>query len=312
MTTPLVPGYSGIPDEATLGFICWFSISEPRVTADDVANAIQASGMTVKAPGAPRTGDAFKRACRESERKKVPLNSEAYANALIRSVAQSATEVERHLVIEVVDEKGKRLSYETCAELRLDRTTGKLHVRQYRLDPERDQISTAVLKDLVANFDDAQTYIEAQVLRYLIREQLKEMHAVNVRPYGGVYFFPISQKQLGLALDQFTKSLGPDCIFHSLPLINVKEQREMLKAAFETSIHDEATQLAGELHDVVREGKKMTAAQFATYKKRHTQLMRQVEEYRGLTEDELDKANTEMDLLNGRILRVFEEDLIKT
>lgn len=307
MTTPNIPGMGELPLDMTLGFISWYSISNPKVTHTDVAATMERLGMTVAKPKAPRKGDAFKRACRYSERKGVPIpGTNHHANFLIRHVAQSALEVERHLVLEEVDEENRKLGYDVCAELVFDRVNDQLKIRQKKLGPDKDALVGQVLIELAEEFEDAQTFLDPQKLRLIMRDQLAAMRSVNVRPYGSVYFFPARYADMGHALEEFAGSLGDGCSFHTLPLVNTAKQREMIRGAFTTAIHEEASQVAEELARAIDNGKKLSDREFGEYRARYARLMENVADYKLLVDDQLEQAELEMELVQTRVMGALD------
>jgi hypothetical protein len=310
----VLPDYAaGLPDEATLGYIAWYTITQPVVTHEQLEEMVADLPLSKTVlPKAPRMGDAFKRACRYSERKKVPIpGADTFANFLIRNVTQDADEVERHLVLEIVDVEGKRLEYHIVAQMTFNRTKSNLYVRQLQVDDELLTLTKETLKLFTDNFDTATKYLEAQVLRLMIRQQLELMSATSVRPQGSVYFIPVASKEQAEALETLCQRLGHGSIFHSLPLIDSTKQREMVKAAFETDVHDQAAQLIAELTGKRRDGKTITAKAWEKYQGKFKKLKASAGDYATIVDDELDKVKIEIESLNKNLTEFLTEGLVK-
>lgn len=314
MTSPL-PGYAqGISEDMLLGHIAWYTITQPRLSRDDIFDLVTELGLDpVIVPKPPRAGDAFKRACRYSERKGLTLEfTDNTVNFLIRSVAQNANEVERHLVLEIVDPEGRHLTYHDAAHMVLDRKKGSLNVSVKRIDDELDALTRETLKLFTAKLKESQEFIDAQVIRRMIRDQLTYMHAISVRSGGSVYFIPYKEHELTEALEQFAAHCGDGSAFHSLPLIDDKKQREMIQAAFESEVHDEATQVITELSNMIDTGKTITVNGLATYKNRFNQVKERLGEYQGLVDVELLKAQTEIAAMETQIADFLVSGLVQT
>jgi hypothetical protein len=297
-----------------LGHIAWWTVTKPRLTHDDVLTLVTDLGMDAAiVPKPPRGGDAFKRACRYSERKGLPIQySDHLANFLIRAVTQTHEDIERHLVLEVVDGDGRQLEYHIAAHLRYDRKSGTLHVGKKKISSDLDPLVDDTLQQFAGNLDEAAKYIDAQVIRRMIREQLTLLHAISVRSGGSVYFIPYREHKTTEALEEFLTHCGPGSAFHALPLIDDKKQREMIQLAFESEVHDEATQLIAELRQARIQEREMTTSAWAVYKDRLSDLNERRQEYSTLVDIELDKAHAEVTALSTALEDYLTSGLIKT
>jgi hypothetical protein len=313
MTNP-IPGYAtGIPDDQLLGFISWYTITDPKKTLEEVVELITTLDLDPYIiPNAPRLGDAFKRACRYSEKKGIPIPlTTNTANVLIRPVSTTAEEVERHMVLEEVDAKGKRLNYTVVAHLKFNRTNNVFSIDERKLPIEIANIVQAAIGQFNANFADAAKYIDSQVLRRMIRDQLDLMSAIGVRRQGSVYFYPVAQKAKGEALEEFCKGLGDGCTFHNLPLVNTGKQREMIRYAFESEVHDMAQQAILELNTKMDQQTEITSRAWAEYRKKLSDLQLRMTEYGALVETELLQGSTEMAALQEKLEDFLVSGLVK-
>lgn len=313
MTSP-IPGYAaGVPDDQLLGFISWYSITSPKKTHEEIVDLVTSLDLDpFIIPNAPRLGDAFKRACRYSEKKGIPVPLTANsANILIRSVSTTQTEVERHMVLEEVDAQGKRLTYDVVAHLKFNREKNVFNIEQKALKTPYAEIVQAAIGEFNENFDDAAKYIDAQVIRRMIREQLDLMSAIGVRRQGSVYFYPITQKDRGEALERFCTALGDGCSFHNLPLVNTGKQREMIKFAFESEVHDAAQQAIKELNEYMEHDTEITSRAWAEYRKSLSDLSLRMKEYQGLVETELVQGETELAAMQSKLEDFLVSGLVK-
>ncbi len=314
VTSP-VPGYGqSIPETMLLGHIAWWTVTNPRLTHDDVLTLVTDLGMDPAiVPKPPRGGDAFKRACRYSERRGLSIPySDHQANFLIRSVAQTHEDIERHLVLEVVDGDGRQLDYHIAAHLRYERSTGTLHVGQKKISSDLDPMVDETLQLFAAKLEDATKYIDAQVIRRMIRDQLDMLHAISVRSGGSVYFIPWREHKTTEALEIFLTNCGDGSAFHSLPLIDDSKQREMIQAAFENEVHEEATQLITELRQSKLQEKEMTSTAWAIYRDKLNDLQARRSEYTDIVDFELLKAEAEVKALETALTDYLTSGLIKT
>lgn len=254
-------------------------------------------------PNPPRPGDAFKRACRYSERTNLPIPaSPNTANVMIRSVKNTSTEIDRHMVLEIVDPEGKHLSYDTVAEFNYNRPKDELQTTfRFTGHPDYDAIVRASVDLFKAQIRHATNFLDAQSIRRMIRDQLERMSAISVRRQGSVYFYPATKRDQGDALQSLCQAFNSGSSFHHLPLINTENQREMIKNAFEEEVHEETMQMVGELRRYMEEERVITDGAWAEYRKRQNILMARAKEYQALVDFEVSKAETELEMLKTSI-----------
>lgn len=301
-------------DDLILGYIAWYTVAKPQLTHADIMNLVQELGLDPAIiPKPPRAGDAFKRACRYSERSGVPIPySGNTANFLIRPVAQSLEDIERHVVCEIVDPDGRKLTHHVCAELKFERKTGVLHVSVLKVSDDLDPIIEETLDDFAAKLKDSTKYIEAQVIRSMIRRQLEYMNAVLARPKGSVYFIPKKHKAIMEGLEEFMTYCGAGSGFHSLPLVDDTKQQEFVSNAFQDGVHERATKIIAELNALNDQGKEITPDTWNDYKKRFDALVSKRDEYDDLVDFELTKAETELEAVQTQLNDFLLSGLIKT
>ena len=309
-----IPGYQqDLPDEMVLGYIAWYTITHPKVAHEELVEWIDELGLSpsIVSKTGPRTGDAFKRACRYSERKGVPIpGSENTVNIMFRSVATTTTEVERHMVAEVVDPNGRRLHYHTAATMVLNRKTNVLNTTTNRVAGPLQEILDESLTAFKANLEDALKYVDPQALRRLIRQQLRLMLAISVRPKGSVYYFPGAYREQGEALEELCERIGSGSGFHMLPLVNTRKQRDMIKVAFTKDIHEEAQQVFQDLRKLSSK-KEVQASVVAALKSRVDTVERMVDSYESLIDEQLTQAKAEAVMMRKELMSILMSGAVK-
>jgi len=314
MTSPL-PGYGkGLTDDTILGYIAWYTVTKPQLTHEDIMQLVIDNGLDpVIVPKPPRAGDAFKRACRYSERLglEIPYSPNT-ANFLIRPVAQTLDDIERHVVLEIIDPDGRKLTHSTAAALRFERKAGALNVKMEQLDPDLQPMLEDTMDNFASILKDSTKYVEAQVIRRMIRLQLEHMHAVLARAKGSVYFIPKSQKKLMEGLESFTANCGKGSVFHSLPLVDDTKQQELVRGAFEEGVHEQSQQIISELSAFLSQDKEITANAWNDYKQKLVALTHKANEYTELVDVELTKSQVELEAVNAQLQDFLLSGLVKS
>lgn len=356
MANPLAGYGAGIRKETLLGWVAWYGISEAEVKYDDLKAKFEELELDLEAlPAEIRAIDAFKRACRYTQAKKVPINgSDRYANVMVRDVAADRETTERQMVIEVVDSEGRRLEYEVAARLIFTKKiytvswedeNGKTQNQRFYLNADaqnymedhegdnvrvssmdraevtvekiwtagtHDDIVDRAIADFHWQFDRASQYLDTQTLRQMIRRQLDYMKSFMLRRNGSVYFLPKNEEKRATALCQLLDWIGGGSVFHILPLIDTEKQREMIQAAFEDEVHEEAMQMIVQLQDNLKSAKPITAAAWATYRERKDELLSRSKVYSDLIEREFAKAGTELAVLDDTMSEMLNLGLVKS
>lgn len=297
-----------------IGYIAWYSIADPKISAEKFKELMRDNGLnTALAPKKIRSVDAFKRACRNSERKKIPIGDDKYVNLLIRAVSTSAEETERHIVREVVDQSGKRLSYLDVAKLKFDRENESVSVsaRQLPTQEENDLIAETI-RQFKSELHDATNYLESQVIRNTIRNQLKVTNAVNVRSKGSVYFIPVDSKDIVVGLEGLCEALNSGSVFHSVPLLDTSKQREMVKAAFEADVHQKAAANIAKLQEYISSGRKIGPKAWQQHRDELNRLVGAKKDYKGIVDHELTKADVEIQALKDKLEKMLVDGHVTT
>lgn len=316
MTNPL--RQPDLVDDLLLGHISWYTITGPQITHDELETLVNDIGLSPSiTPKAPRPGDAFKRACRYSERANIPLRgTDNTANILIRSVAQNPQEIERHMVLEEVDPDGRKLNHTDVAHLRFERQkidTGKLHVKKQTVESkELGEIVDESIQLFISNVESASKYIDSQAIRRMIRDQLDISNAIAVRRKGSVYFLPKSSNDVITKLEEFCDHMGPGSEFFAVPMPDTTKYRDFITNAFTAEVHDESIQLITELQAKLGTNKPITAKSYADYKKRYDVLNARSAEYGSLVEDQMTAADLELKALNSNLKRFLLDDMVKS
>lgn len=297
-----------------LGFIAWYTIQDPKISHEQLMELVKASGHlnTSIVPNPARLGDAFKRACRYSDRYglAIPYTNNV-GNVMIRDVLTTPTEIERHMVLEIVDPEGRTLEFHTAAMLKFNRTNSTFNVRQMAIDPDINPIIESSIDFFRQKFDEAVGTIDPQAIRRMIRDQLDLMGGIAVRRQGSVYFYPAKYKQQGEALEELCRNLNSGSTFHHLPLVDDHKQREMIQAAFEEEVHEEATELIKQLLIKREKGQAVTAKAWEEYQTRMNALNERRAEYEKLVTHEITKAEIELESLQGHLEDMLMDGLVK-
>lgn len=210
-------------DGTILGHLMWFSVGKQLVKSSDLLNTLQQAGLEESwMPNPIRSTDAFRRATKEIETKKATGQANVFENYLIREVFADRDQIQRNIVVETVDQNGKRLDYDSQAGI-------------ITLDKKNDSLTFVTSNDTAKELceDDEQKfnvykeYYSAQQVRVMVSRILQSLAPTPVRPNGGIYFVPDSHTEGLNKLVTFTSALE-NSEGYKIPVVNTYDNKQMV------------------------------------------------------------------------------------
>ncbi|WP_047981734.1 DUF6744 family protein [Ornithinibacillus contaminans] len=219
--------------EGTIGNLFWYSIGNHLITREELEQKFNQSSIDhAWLPNPIRLSDAFRRATREIQQKKVPSSDpKKFLNFLTREVYSDTEMIQRNVVIETVDQSGKRLEYNSnAAVIKLDKNDGSIKVEVQEGQEQAEQLA----REAEERFEKYSTYYASQNLRIMIAKILGSLAPTQVRPNGGVYFIPSTyENELGKLNDLVNLLNNSEA--YSIPLFDTKDNRGMVNK----KLHDD-------------------------------------------------------------------------
>jgi hypothetical protein len=212
--------------EGTIGDLFWYSIGSQLIERQELTTKFNDAAMDYSwLPNEIRISDAFRRATREIQRKKVPTSdTKVFLNFLTREVYSDSDSIQRNIVIEQVDQSGKRLDYNSTATvIQFDKKDVSIKIMaQDGEDQARD-----LAEEAKERFYQYTKFYAAQNLRVMVAKILSSFAPTQVRPNGGVYFVPKTYH------DDLTKlttlvNLLENSEAYTIPLFDTKDNRGMV------------------------------------------------------------------------------------
>lgn len=290
-----------------LGYLAWYTITDCKITRNDLEAAFNHVGLDLKylpKPISPR--DAFRRASKQGELKRYPIDKDRYLNLLVREVSQDAKTIVYQIVREVVDSKNVRLEYTPIAQLKLEGDT--LDVSMLSNIEATERCAVAAVQDA---YKIERDHYNGQTIRNIIMDILNTCKPVAVRPSGGVYFVPKQYGNTLEALRQLIDQLAPWSInrrprFWTVPVVDAQEQREMLGESLEEDIASESTRLIDEMTKILKGSRTITPLVTQQYAERIKALAEKVRTYEDMLDTRLVTVKSNLDLVRQQALLLME------
>lgn len=208
-----------------LGHMFWFSVGKQLVNATALKDALLNSGLDESwMPNEIRSVDAFRRATKEIEAKKPTSTANVFENYLVREVFADNKQVQRNIVVETVDQSGKRLDYNSnAAVVTLDKINNQI---SFVVEQDNDFAQT-LCDDAQNKFNIYKDHYSAQQVRVMVSKIMNALSPTPLRPNGGIYFIPESQTEGLTKLVNFIAQLDNSEGF-KVPVVNTFDNQKMV------------------------------------------------------------------------------------
>lgn len=313
-----VDAIANLPEEAFLGSLLYFTITEADVNLEQAKQDLVSAGLRI---GGLRKNlrpvDAFRKATKEFEHKFKPIN-DVKSELMVRSVGEDGEQAYRHLVLErAVTQKGKkrRLFYEKVGEVTFTRGTKKNgeyegHSVEARrttahlsepLTKDEDTWLDAKLNEFQARYQHMLEHMDSHAVRTFVREYIYDLSGTCVKESGGLYFIKQEHVDEINKLRDWVKSIGSE--FHTMPLLNLAEQKQMILEAFEDETIKEVDRLVGEVAKILANpDRQIEEKTFDDYALRAAELSAKVTEYNNMLGARADRAAIEISAYSQQVM----------
>lgn len=311
MTTTALTDYSqhlSTLDSSTfLGYLTWWSVTDKLVNHARFLEAATELELEKFVPGPSSAPDAFRVAFENGQRRTLPTDDpDVHVNVLVRQVVANNEEILKRVVLEEVGANDERLSYREAYEVRFRKDTpDSLDWRPLAvLDGPHSNEVRGLVHSLAAQYQARRLSINGQVVRHMMRRLLEDVLAVCVRDGGGVYFVGTPFQGRIEAMEALAARFPDSIRVHSLPLLDDRKQRDMLKQAFEDEANKdverviaETTRILGEAQD----GKAVGRRKFSALQAQYLHLRDKVAAYNGLLESQQNMASMRLEVLGAQL-----------
>ena len=289
---------AGLHENDFIGQVVWYSINTGTVTLPDVAQWFDELAIPARyLPNAIKPADAFRKATNLQDGYKFEYDTPwagtgHSARILIREVSSDAQMIERHIVRENVDARGKALSYDKVGEAvfyRPPRTRAatpvggervRFNVLASAVHPDEIDRLQGLVADITGRYQHLCVYLDGNAIRKIVREYTTDLNAVSIKPSGGVYFVHKDKRMLVDVVQQFVAKLDNGSTYHTLPLVDTAEQRAMLSDAFQSEVENDVEALLKDIAAVNQAyGADVPPDKYDALLDRYTYLITRSEEY---------------------------------
>lgn len=312
-----------LPDDALLGNLVWFTISNADVPFDKIHDDLAKYNLADHGLRKRiRPIDAFKKATKIVATNFGKTADGVNSALLVRQVGQDSDLSYRHVMLERAEYKAgrkRRLVYEQVGEMVLNRGSidkdGKYtgySIKVSRLDrPDIDftDAEDAWLDEqmgqVAPTFQHMMTHLDSHAIRTFVREYLYALSAILAKENGGVYFVPQVNVDELRRLRGWVESIGSS--MDLMPLVNFDESREMLVDSFEQDALREVQQASAEITKILNNPNRgIREATYDQYATQASDLIKKLGDYRDLLGDKLETAADQLTMFKMQLMELVD------
>ena len=318
VVAPYVDAIQNLPTDAFLGSLLYFSISAADVNLANAKRDLTVAGLSTETLRKNlRPVDSFRKASKRFE-KKFPVRDGIRSEIMVRPVGEDGDQSYRHVVLEravVQAGKKRRVFYEKIAEITFTRgikKDGEYHEHGVEcrrttahlgeaLTDEEDQWITEQLATFQDNYDHLLHYMDSHAVRTFVRQYIYALSGTCVKESGGLYFIKQDKAAEIDKLAQWVRSVGSE--FHTLPLLNLTDQKQMILEAFEEETVQEVERLMTEVAKILQDpDRKIEEKTFDAYADRAAVLAAKVDEYNTMLGSRAERAAAEINVYGQQVI----------
>lgn len=293
---------STLDSGAILGRISWYQVSATRVPHARVKAILERVGLENILSRPPADSDVFRRVFTNGQRREYATAQPGITeNLMVREVVSTGERIVKRIVRELVDAAGETLEYEEIADVRFNKShPERIDVVEMVVNPN----AHALVESLAAQYRDERGCLNGKGVRDLIVRGLEACRATRVRD--GVFFIMEEYAEKLEALEEIA-NLMPGALLHSLPLIDDRKQRDLVRKAFESEAAEALDRITTELDEALAGEADPDA--FTRFQARLAPVMDKAKQYSELLEDEVGLEQLRIQLATAKLQDLFIKGL---
>jgi len=279
----------------SLGHLFWFSIGQQMNKVDELEQKLINSGVGKEwMPNPIRPVDAFRRATRETQTKKPTATAGVYQNFLMREIYSDNEIVQRNIVVETVDQKDKKLGYETqSGVIKLDKKNGTFSYEA------TDSEILEMCKEAEQKFYLYRDHYSGQHIRVMVTKILGSLAPTPMRKNGMIYFIPKAMNDGLNNLVTFIRSLD-NSEGYQVPVIDSTDNRHMVNTKLEDHLDS--------LLEQCKNSDDLAKGQVKALVDETNAALNDYKQYRGIIASEKESFEDKVVTLRSEVVKVLEKN----
>lgn len=300
----LVAVSGAVDPSITIGSVVLYEVpsvdadgNKALVSAEVLADACKAVG--IEPPNDISAVDAFRRATRDAEIKRIPISgSKDHFNLKVHELRCTEGRVYRELVRERIDSSNIRISFEELVQWVYHREHKMIQAVPL-VDPLPQEAQDAI-SQVNAQYEIERSHYPNNMVRDLMRSHIEAASGVALKSNGGLYFVPKDsaiQVRAILAFTQYLREHRFKLQAVAMPVIDCPSHREMFLELAEERMRTQAISLAAKIRAHLKNpSEKVPPAVTSRYLEELKEMERVAGNYAELFEASLTNVQAQIEL----------------
>lgn len=278
-----------IPVDMILGNLMFMNLTDMTIPVNSLEDTFKRHNIPEAFIRKISPADAFRRASSKIKGRVVTMSyngAAAQVKIEVDEVRSDTDSIKRIIGIKRIDHANEDIKYDPVAELIFVRSSNSVVSSLYNPNDVVIERLTDEVKDL---YTDWSQYHNKDTVRNIITRIVTSTHPVNLMPTGLCKFIPQNSTDLMYdlkdALEEMSGfSIDPNGrnVMEIIPVIDTKEQRNLIEKNFTAEITDELFGFTQELKDVLQAKQKIGTRMANSYIAKFKVLQEKAKEYENL------------------------------
>lgn len=290
MSTAICNTNQEIPQEMLLGNLLFINLADMKIPAADLKQIFANNSIPESYVRDISQADAFRRATSSIKNKTIVASDGNVVRVEIDEVRCDSDGIKRMIGIKRIDSQAEDVSYQPVGEIIFDRHLGICTALPYSNLNSHDFNEVYNLCNEVNNrYNDWSVYHNKDTVKNIVNRIISDTHPINLMPTGLCKFTPHTSAQLLYSLkdalgemNAYSLSNSRENIMEIIPIIDTKEQRDLVNRNFRAEMTDELMGMVNELRDVLQKKQKISSRSAASYIERLKANEAKIQDYESL------------------------------
>lgn len=276
-----------IPQEMLLGNLLFINLADMKIPAADLKQIFINNGIPESYVRDISQADAFRRASSSIKNRSVIIGNEPY-KVNVDEVRSDADGIKRIVGMKRIDSASESVNYESVGEIVFHRNTGTVSIMPFPFSPDVTVIEQ-LLNEVSNTYADWSVYHNKDTVRNVVNHIINDTHPISLMPTGLCKFTPNMTSKLLYSLkaslsdmSDYSLDANRENIMEIIPVIDTKEQRDLVNKNFQAEMTDELMGMVNELRDVLQKKQSISSRSAAAYIERLKANEAKIQDYESL------------------------------
>lgn len=277
-----------IPQEMILGNLLFVNLTDMKIPVSDLKTIFSNNGIPDSYVRDISQADAFRRASSSIKNRNIVIDGTP-VKIEIDEVRCDSDTIKRIIGVKRIDSTAEDISYESVGQIIFDRSSGTCVSSPTISDPNDYQTVEALCNEVNNNYYEWSVFHNKDTVRNIINRIINDTHPISLMPTGLCKFTPYTSASLLYSLksalgdmNSFSLDCNRENIMEIIPVIDTKEQRDLVNKNFRVEMTDELMGFVNELREILKKKQKISSRSAAAYIERMKSNEAKIKDYESL------------------------------